>query len=62
MTISTVGYNGSGPAQLALAVFLEVPVSEGTAFAYYHAFEFQFIAAIISQTTDWKIEEAEIIE
>ena len=41
MTISTVGYSGSGPAQLALAVFLEVPVSEGTAFAYYHAFEFQ---------------------
>ena len=55
------GYSGSGPAQLALAILLEVTDSEEIALAHYHDFEGQVIAAIPSQETDWEIEENKII-
>ena len=55
------GYAGSGPAQLALALLLEVTNSEETALRHYHDFERQVIAAIKSQETNWEIEEQKII-
>lgn len=39
------GYNGSGPAQLALAILLEL-TSETTAIAYYQMFKARVIAAL----------------
>ena len=56
------GYGGSGPAQLALAILLEVTGDERTALAHYHNFERQVIAAITSQETNWEMEEQKIIE
>ena len=56
------GYAGSGPAQLALAILLEVTNDEAKALAHYHDFERQAIAAIKSQETNWEIEENKIIE
>ena len=56
------GYSGSGPAQLVLAILLEVTNDEEIALRYYHDFEQQVIAAIPSQETDWEIEENKIIE
>ena len=55
------GYAGSGPAQLALAMLLEVTNDEAKALAHYHNFERQVIASITSQTTNWEIEEQKII-
>ena len=55
------GYGGSGPAQLALALLLEVTNNEAVALACYQDFETQFIATIDSQHTDWEIPEIEII-
>ena len=55
------GYSGSGPAQLALAILLEVTNDADTAIAHYHDFERQVIATIPSQETDWEIEESKII-
>ena len=40
------GYGGSGPAQLALAILLEVTSDPEIALRYYHDFEQQVIAAI----------------
>ena len=56
------GYGGSGPAQLALAILLEVSNDVETALRYYHDFEQQVIAVIQSQETNWKIEENKIIQ
>ena len=55
------GYAGSGPAQLALAILLEVTNSEETALRHYHDFERQVIAAIKSQETNWEIDEQKVI-
>ena len=55
------GYAGSVPAQLALAILLEVTNDEAKALAHYQDFKFQLIAAITSQTTNWEIEEQKII-
>ena len=55
------GYAGSGPAQLALAILLEVTNDEAKALAHYQDFKFQVIAGITSQTTNWEIEEQKII-
>ena len=56
------GYSGSGPAQLALALLLDVTNDEKIALAHYHDFERQVIAAISSQESDWVIEENKIVE
>ena len=56
------GYTGSGPAQLALAILLEVINDEAKALAHYRDFERQAIAAIKSQETNWEIEENKILE
>ena len=56
------GYAGSGPAQLALAILLEVTDSEEIALAHYQDFKVEVIAAIPSQETDWEIEESKIVE
>ena len=56
------GYSGSGPAQLALAILLEVTDSEEIALAHYHDFKVEVIAAIPSQETDWVIEESKFID
>ena len=55
------GYAGSGPAQLALAILLEVTNDETQALTHYHDYERQVIASITSQTTNWEIEEQKII-
>lgn len=55
------GYAGSGPAQLALAILLEVTNDETIALAHYHNFEREVIAAIQSQETNWEIKENKII-
>ena len=55
------GYAGSGPAQLALAILLEVTNDEQIALRYYQDFKFQVIAAIPSQETNWVIAESKII-
>ena len=55
------GYAGSGPAQLALAILLEITNDEETALAHYQDFKFEVIAAIPSQESDWEIEENKII-
>ena len=55
------GYSGSGPAQLALAILLEVTQDTEIAFYLYQDFKFQFIATIRDQTATWEIREAEII-
>ena len=55
------GYAGSGPAQLALAILLEVTGDEAKALAHYHDFERQVIVSITSQTTNWEIKEQKII-
>lgn len=56
------GYGGSGPAQLALAILLEVTNDEQIALRYYQEFKSQVIAAIPSQESPWTIEENKIIE
>ena len=56
------GYGGSGPAQLALAILLEVTNDPEIALRYYHDFEQQVIASIPSQETNWEIQENKIIE
>lgn len=38
------GYGGSGPAQLALAILLDVTESEETALRHYMAFKFDHVA------------------
>lgn len=55
------GYAGSGPAQLALAILLEVTNDEAIALRYYQDFKFQVIAAIPSQETNWEIKVNKII-
>ena len=55
------GYTGSGPAQLALAMLLEVTNDAAKALAHYQDFKCQVIAGIASQTTNWEIEEQKII-
>ena len=55
------GYAGSGSAQLAFAILLEVTNDEAKALAHYQDFKFQLIAAITRQTTNWEIEEQKII-
>lgn len=47
------GYGGSGPAQLALAILLEV-VPEQQALAAYQDFKFAFIAPLI-QDESWAL-------
>ena len=56
------GYAGSGCAQLALALLLEVTNSEAIALRHYHAFTHQVIAAISSQEANWRIPEQKIVE
>ena len=55
------GYGGSGPAQLALAMLLEVTNDEQITLAHYHDFTYQVIGAIPSQETNWVIKEQKII-
>lgn len=40
------GYGGSGPAQLALAVLLEVTNDEQVALSHYHTFKWDVIARL----------------
>ena len=54
------GYAGSGCAQLALALLLEVTNDEATALRHYHNFTYQVIAEITDQTTDWEMQESMI--
>ena len=56
------GYSGSGCAQLALAVLLEVTDSEEIALRHYQDFTGEVIARVTSQETDWEMEESKIIE
>ena len=56
------GYAGSGPAQLALALLLEVTNDEQIARAHYDDFTYQVIGRVTSQETNWEIEEQKIVE
>jgi hypothetical protein len=40
------GYGGSGPAQLALALILQVTGSDKIALDYYQQFKFEFVARV----------------
>ena len=56
------GYAGSGPAQLALGLLLEVTNNEQLAIAHYNDFTYEVIGAVESQETDWELEESQILE
>lgn len=49
------GYEGSGPAQLALAILLECNISEEEAERVYQEFKRQYIAPL-PQDTGWRFE------
>lgn len=54
------GYGGSGPAQLALAICLEL-TNEKTALNLYQAFKFQFIAPLVMDK-DFQLNLSEAVE
>lgn len=39
-----IGYGGSGPSQLALAIMLDVGIAERSVFFHYHEFKRRFLA------------------
>ena len=53
------GYGGSGPAQLALALLLDVTGNPELAQAYYQDFKFHWVA---SWGEEWSITSREILE
>lgn len=53
------GYGGSGPAQLALAILLDVTSSPAMAQTYYQDFKFHIVA---SWDEAWSITSHEILE
>ena len=53
------GYSGSGPAQLALALLLDVTGNPDLAQAYYQDFKFHWVA---SWGQEWEITSWEILE
>ena len=54
------GYEGSGPAQLALAILLDFSDDEELALNNYQAFKSQFIASLSQEDTQWTITGSEI--
>ena len=56
------GYAGSGPAQLALALLLEVTDDVQIARAHYNDFTYEVIGRVTSQETDWELKEQKIVE
>jgi len=52
------GYGGSGPAQLALAILVDL-IGEEKALPLYQKFKFAMIATL-SRSDDWKLTEEEI--
>ena len=55
------GYGGSGPAQLALALLLDVTRDKGMALAHYQRFEWDVIASF-RMGSEWQLTEASIRE
>jgi hypothetical protein len=53
------GYGGSGPAQLALALLLDVSGNSNTALAHYQRFKWEKIAAL-ELDLPWDMSESEI--
>ena len=53
------GYGGAGPAQLALALLLDVTTSPDMAQAYYQDFKFDVVAA---WGEEWEITSQEILD
>ncbi len=53
------GYAGSGPAQLALAILLELNVPEEEAVRLHQSFKFKFIATL-PQNGGWEIDTDDI--
>jgi hypothetical protein len=51
------GYNGSGPAQLALALLLDVSRDPGSSVAYHQEFKRQFVSG---WGEEWSISSTEI--
>ena len=54
------GYAGSGPAQLSLAILLEVLDDETLAMRYYQDFKFDFIANL-TDGQKWKLQEKVVL-
>ena len=54
------GYDGSGPAQLALAMLLDFSGDEELALNNYQAFKSQFIASLSQEDTQWTITGSDI--
>ena len=54
------GYDGSGPAQLALAMLLDFTGDEEVALNNYQAFKSQFIASFSQKDTKWTITSSDI--
>lgn len=53
------GYGGSGPAQLALAILLDVTGDEQLAVNYHQDFKWQFVAA---WKENWEITSEQVLE
>ncbi len=53
------GYGGSGPAQLALALLLDVTTIPDVAQAYYQDFKFHYVA---SWGEEWSITSLEVLK
>ena len=55
------GYNGSGPAQLALAICADALGDDNKAQAVYQKFKFKIVAAL-SHTDGWELSEIKVLE
>jgi hypothetical protein len=55
------GYNGSGPAQLALAICADTLMDDEKAQNVYQYFKRSTIASL-SQDADWELTEAQVLE
>ena len=54
------GYEGSGPAQLALAILLDFVGDEEVALNNYQAFKTEFIASLSHEATQWSMQGSSI--
>ena len=55
------GYNGSGPAQLALAICADALGDDNKALAAYQRFKFKIVAGL-SHTEGWELSEIIVLE
>jgi hypothetical protein len=56
------GYQGSGPAQLALAILADFCEDDERALRHYQTFKDRYVAAVRSDTSEWAIDGMTIRE